>query len=73
MPIRTRKFIGTFVLMFWILAWVLLAMGVAQLVLPGASGWGAMLYYFFAGLGWLPVAMIIVRWMSRPDPEIETD
>lgn len=72
MPLRLRKFIGTIVLMIWILVWVLLAMGLAQLVLPGAGGWGAALYYLIAGLGWLPVAMLIVTWMSRPDSEVKS-
>ena len=71
MPIRLRKFIGTIVLMVWLLIWVLLAMALAQLMLPGASGWGAALYYVIAGFGWVPPAMLIVRWMSRPDPGVE--
>lgn len=66
MPPRLRKLIGTILLMIWILIWVLLAMGLAQLVLPGASGWVAALYYMIAGFGWVPLAMLIISWMSRP-------
>ena len=25
-------------------------------------------FYLVAGLGWLPVVMAIIRWMSKPDP-----
>jgi hypothetical protein len=25
-------------------------------------------FYILAGLGWLPVVMLIIRWMSKPDP-----
>ena len=67
MPLRLRKFIGTIALMAWLLIWVLLAMGLAQLMLPGAGGWGAALYYVIAGFGWVPPAMLIIDWMSRPD------
>ncbi len=67
MSIRLRKFIGTILLMVWIVVWLLLAMGFAHLMLPGAGGWSAAAYYVIAGLGWLPLAMVIIRWMSRPD------
>jgi hypothetical protein len=25
-------------------------------------------FYILAGTGWIPVVMLIVRWMSRPEP-----
>jgi hypothetical protein len=71
MPIRLRKFIATIVLMVWLVIWVVLAMGLAQVMLPGASGWGAALYYVIAGFGWLPPAMLIISWMSRPDADVD--
>jgi hypothetical protein len=70
MPLRLRKFIGTIVLMAWIVVWVLLAMGLAQLMLPGGSGWTAALYYVIAGFGWVPIAMLIISWMSRSGNEV---
>jgi hypothetical protein len=47
--------------------WTLLAMAFAQSVLTSISGWTAMVYYIFAGLGWVLPAMPIVKWMSRPN------
>ncbi|MGE0752780.1 MAG: DUF2842 domain-containing protein [Variibacter sp.] len=66
MPLRLRKLIGTVVLMALIAAWALLAMVVAQAMLPNAGLGLSALYYIVAGLGWLVFAMPLVAWMSRP-------
>jgi hypothetical protein len=42
-------------------------MALAQSALTSVSGWTAMIYYIFAGVGWVLPAMPIVKWMSRPD------
>jgi len=26
-------------------------------------------FAFVLGIGWIPVAMVLIRWMSRPDTE----
>ena len=69
MTIRTRKFIGTLLLLALVAVWALLAMAFAQLVLPQVSGLGAGVYYVVVGLGWVLPAMPLIRWMQRPDPE----
>jgi hypothetical protein len=66
MPLRLRKLIGTVVLMVLIALWALLAMVVAQAMLPHAGLGLSALYYIVAGLGWLVFAMPLVAWMSRP-------
>ncbi|MGD9845599.1 MAG: DUF2842 domain-containing protein [Variibacter sp.] len=66
MPLRLRKLIGTVVLMALITLWALLAMVVAQAMLPNAGLAISALYYVVAGLGWLVFAMPLVAWMSRP-------
>jgi hypothetical protein len=66
MPLRIRKLIGTVVLMALITLWALLAMVVAQAMLPTAGAAVTALYYIVAGLGWLIFAMPLVAWMSRP-------
>ena len=30
---------------------------------------GEAAFFVLAGLAWLPPAMLLVRWMQRPDPE----
>jgi Protein of unknown function (DUF2842) len=67
MGIRTRKLVGTLLLLLLLLLWVLLSMSFAQFALRAASGWVAALYYVVAGLGWVLPAMPLVRWMVRPD------
>jgi hypothetical protein len=69
MSIRLRKLIGTVLLLALVIVWSLAAMAAAPLVLPQLTGWVAALYYIVTGLGWVLIAMPLVRWMQRPDPE----
>ena len=67
MTIRLRKLIGTFALLALVALWSLAAMALAQSVLTTINGFVAALYYVVAGLGWVPPAMLLVKWMSKPD------
>jgi Protein of unknown function (DUF2842) len=67
MSIRTRKLIGTFGLLLLVTVWSLLAMALAQSVLTDIDGLVAAIYYVVAGLGWVLPAMLLVKWMGRPD------
>jgi hypothetical protein len=67
MRIRTRKLIGAFALLALVTVWSLLAMALAQSALTNINGWVATLYYVVAGLGWVLPAMVLVKWMGRPD------
>ena len=67
MRIRTRKLIGTIGLLALVMVWSLLAMALAQSTLTDINGWIATLYYVVAGLGWVLPAMVLVKWMARPD------
>jgi hypothetical protein len=69
MPIRLRKLIGLVALLLWIFVYAILAMSVGVHVLPGATGFGAFLYYAVAGLSWVLPILPLIRWMQRPDPE----
>jgi hypothetical protein len=69
MRIRTRKLIGTVVLLLLVTMWALLAMAFAQFALRSSSGVVAALFYLIAGLGWVLPAMPLVAWMVRPDKE----
>jgi NhaP-type Na+/H+ or K+/H+ antiporter len=64
---RTRKFVGTIVLLLLVAVWVLLAMTLAQSVLTNINGYVAAIYYIVAGLGWVLPAMPLISWMARPD------
>lgn len=67
MTIRIRKLIGTVALLVLVAAWSLIAMALAQSVLTDINGFVAAIYYVAAGLGWVLPAMILVKWMGRPD------
>ncbi|RJF70017.1 DUF2842 domain-containing protein [Rhodopseudomonas palustris] len=69
MHIRTRKLIGTIVLLVIAIVWSLTAMAIAQAPVIADSKWLQAIYYVVAGLGWVLPAMPVVTWMSRPDPQ----
>jgi Protein of unknown function (DUF2842) len=68
LTIRTRKLIGTIILIALTLCWVFLALVLAPLAFGSDSAIVAAAFYAVAGLGWLVFAMPLVKWMSRPDP-----
>jgi hypothetical protein len=67
MAMRQRKLIGAVALFALVILWSLLAMSLAQAVLASTSGLVATIYYVVAGLGWVLPAMLLIKWMSRPD------
>lgn len=69
MTIRMRKLVGTVLLLTLVIVWSLVAMALAPMMLPQLTSVLAGVYYVTAGLGWVLIAMPLVRWMQRPDPE----
>ena len=67
MPMRIRKLIGAFALLALVTVWSLVAMALAQSVLTNINGRVATIYYVVAGLGWVLPAMLLVKWMGKPD------
>jgi hypothetical protein len=67
MTLRTRKFIGTVVLVFFLAAYALVAMAFGASRIVGASGIAQVIYFLVAGLAWVIPAGLLVRWMQRPD------
>jgi len=69
MTIRTRKLIGTIVLLVFLAVYALLAMAVAiVLQVKTSSKLVELAYYAVAGLAWVLPAGLIISWMGRPDP-----
>jgi hypothetical protein len=62
---RIRKLSGTVALLTLVVVWSLFAMALAQVVLVRSNGALDFVYYLVAGLGWVPLAMLLVSWMSR--------
>ena len=66
----SRRFAGSTILVAWLLIWVFFATAVGDVVVATKSGWVQFAYFVIAGLGWVPVAALIVKWMYRaPKPK----
>jgi hypothetical protein len=68
MNIRTRKAIGIIATLLWLTFYALIAMAIGGQYVVGGGLAAELLFYGAAGVAWIPVAMLIIRWMSRPDP-----
>ena len=66
MQVRTRKFLGGFLILAVLVAYSLIAMVVGAKVAMDWPEAGRVAFYGLAGLLWLPLVMAIVRWMTRP-------
>lgn len=65
MTVRTRKLIGTFVLLIVLTGYAFLAMMLAIVLQVNASKTLELLYYILAGLAWVLPAGLIVQWMLK--------
>jgi hypothetical protein len=68
MNIRTRKAIGIITTVLWLTVYALIAMAIGGQYAVGGGLAVELLFFVLAGVAWIPVAMFIIRWMSRPDP-----
>jgi hypothetical protein len=69
MKLRTRKAVGTFATILFLIVYALILMVLGGKYVVGYGTFVEMPFYLLAGLGWLPCVMAIIRWMSRPDIE----
>ena len=67
MNIRTRKAIGTIATVIWLIVYSLVMMAVGGILVIGRGVALELPFYILAGLGWLPLEMWIIKWMSKPD------
>ena len=70
MKMRQRKFIGTVATIAFLVAYALIAMAIGGQYVVGYGPAVELPAFFLLGVGWIPVAMILIRWMSRPDAGI---
>ena len=69
MKIRTRKLIGVIGGTIYFITYCLVLMAIGGAMITKLHGGWQFLFFVIAGMAWLPVMMMIIRWMSRPDPE----
>ncbi|MBZ6075021.1 DUF2842 domain-containing protein [Microvirga puerhi] len=67
MGMRTRKLIGTVVMMIFIAFYVLFAMAVAEGRITEAPKPMQTIAYIVLGLIWIVPLLPLIRWMGKPD------
>jgi len=67
MTMRQRKLAGTVATLVFLVIYCLIAMAIGGAFVVGRPAAFEIGYFIIAGTAWLPIVMIIIRWMSRPD------
>jgi Protein of unknown function (DUF2842) len=67
MNIRTRKALGTLAFVLWLIFYSLFAMAIGGRFVVGSHVLIELGFYILAVVPWVIGAMIIIRWMSRPE------
>jgi hypothetical protein len=66
MTIRTRKLVGTLLMLLFVAAYALIVTALAAPVLLSANKAVEAVFYVIAGLAWAPPLMLLIRWMEGP-------
>lgn len=69
---RSRKFVGTVLMVLLVLCWALAAMALAQGRVTTLPAFWQFLAYVVLGAGWIVPAAVLVRWMLRHDRRHDT-
>jgi uncharacterized protein DUF2842 len=67
MRMRTRKLIGTLVLLFFLAGYALVVASIASGRITTAPALAQFAFFLVGGLAWVLPAGILIRWMQRPD------
>jgi Protein of unknown function (DUF2842) len=67
MKLRQRKFIGIFATIAFLTVYALVAMAIGGIYVVGLGMAVELPAFILLGIGWVPVAMMLIRWMARPD------
>jgi Protein of unknown function (DUF2842) len=67
MKIRHRKLIGIASTVIVMIVYALVAMAIGGKYVVGLGTFVELPAFIILGLGWMPIVMVLVRWMSRPD------
>lgn len=69
MKIRQRKLVGFVATIAFLVVYALIAMAIGGQFVVGHGAAIELAAFILLGIGWIPVAMVLIRWMSRPDME----
>lgn len=64
---RPRRFIGIIATVTFLIIYVLVAMAAAGDWIVGHGIVIELVGYIVLGVAWLPIAMVLIKWMSKPD------
>ena len=67
MRVRTRKLIGTVLLLVFVAAYALVVASVASGRITTAPPLTQLTFFLVGGLAWVLPASLLIRWMQRPD------
>jgi hypothetical protein len=70
MKIRQRKIVGFVATIAFLVVYALIAMAIGGQYVVGYGPAIELPAFILLGVGWVPVAMVLIRWMSRPDTEV---
>ena len=66
MTLRQRKFVGMVAILAFLVIYCLIAMAIGGIFAVGLPRILEIGFFVIAGIAWLPIVMMIIRWMSRP-------
>jgi hypothetical protein len=66
MRVRTRKLVGTVVLLLFLLVYAVAVASIGAGRVTEASPLFQFAYFVVAGLAWVVPAGLLIRWMARP-------
>lgn len=69
MKIRQRKLIGITATIIVMIVYALVAMAIGGKYVVGLGAFVELPAFIILGVGWMPIVMVLVRWMSRPDDQ----
>jgi hypothetical protein len=67
MTVRTRKLIGTVVLVLFLAFYALVVASLSAGRITTAPALAQFAFFLVAGLAWVVPAGLLIRWMQRPD------
>ncbi len=71
MHARTRKLLGTVLLLVVLIIYSLVVMLAAASVLPGSGKIVELIFYAIAGVAWVLPAGYLIKWMYASPPEAQ--
>jgi hypothetical protein len=67
MRVRSRKLIGTVVLLAFLVAYAVVVASISLGRISDATPLAQLAFFLVAGLAWVLPAGLLIRWMQRPD------